>query len=289
MNYRHAYHAGNFADVLKHAVLGRILVHLRGKPAAFRVIDTHAGAGRYDLGGTEAGKTQEWRRGIERLWRAELAPPVRQLLAPYLDTVAALNPDGRLAVYPGSPALVQALLRPHDRLTACELEPQAASALAKNLRGDRRAKAVAIDGWIALNAYLPPPERRGLVLIDPPFEQPEEFSRMAQALAAAHRKWASGSYLLWYPIKDCAEIAAFGRRLGRLGTAKMLRIELIVAAPNDKSSLRGSGLIAVNPPWRLYDELTTLLPVLACILAQETNSKTAPKWTLDWLTVESAR
>jgi 23S rRNA (adenine2030-N6)-methyltransferase len=285
MNYRHAYHAGGFADVLKHAALCRVLVHLRDKPAAFRVIDPHAGAGRYDLGGPEAGKTQEWREGIERLLRAELEPPVRALLAPYLDAVVALNPDGRLAAYPGSPALAQALLRPQDRLTACELEPHAATALTSQLRGDPRTKAVLIDGWIALTAYLPPKERRGLVLIDPPFEQPGEFSRMVQGLAAAHRKWPSGAYLLWYPIKDTAEVAAFSRRLARLGIAKMLRVELVVAAPADDTGLRGSGLIAVNPPWTLHDELKTLLPALAQVLARGP----APRQTLDWLTGETAR
>jgi len=285
MNYRHAYHAGGFADVLKHAVLCRVLVHLCDKPAAFRVIDTHAGAGRYDLGGPEAGKTQEWREGIGRLLRAELEPPVRALLAPYLDAVVALNPGGRLAAYPGSPALAQALLRPQDRLTACELEPQAAAALTSHLRGDPRAKAVLIDGWTALTAYLPPKERRGLVLIDPPFEQPDEFSRMAQGLAAGHRKWPSGAFMLWYPIKDTAEVAAFTRRLARLGIAKMLRVELIVAAPADDTGLRGSGLIAVNPPWTLHDELKTLLPTLARVLARGPT----PRQTLDWLAGETAR
>ena len=139
------------------------------------------------------------------------------------------TPDGGFAVYPGSPALAQALLRPQDRLIACELEPQAAAALERHLRGDARAKAIAIDGWTALTAYVPPKERRGLVLIDPPFEQPGEFSRLAQGLAAAHRKWPTGIYLLWYPIKDAAEVAAFARRLARLGIAKMLRVELILA------------------------------------------------------------
>ena len=201
MNYRHAYHAGNFADVLKHAVLCRVLTHLRGKPGAFRVIDTHAGSGVYDLRSVEAGKTLEWRDGIGRLIGAELDAPVRALLAPYLDAVAALNPSGALAVYPGSPALVRALLRPQDRLIACELEPQAAAALSRELSGDARAKAIAIDGWTALTAYVPPKERRGLVLIDPPFEQREEFSRLVQGLAAAHRKWPTGHYLVWYPIR----------------------------------------------------------------------------------------
>ena len=170
MNYRHAFHAGNFADVHKHSVLARILVHLRRKPAAFRVIDTHAGAGRYDLLAAEPSRSGEWHGGIERIWEGRPQHGPGAFLAPYLAAVAALNPDGRLRVYPGSPLIVKYLLRPQDRLIACELEPRSAAALAAALRGDARAKAVAIDGWTALGAYVPPKERRGLVLIDPPFE-----------------------------------------------------------------------------------------------------------------------
>jgi 23S rRNA (adenine2030-N6)-methyltransferase len=282
MNYRHAYHAGNFADVMKHAVLARVLTHLRDKPAAFRVIDTHAGAGCYDLAGVEAGKTLEWRDGIGRLMDAKLDEGVRALLAPYLDAVAALNPAGTLTVYPGSPALTQSLLRPQDRLIACELEPQAAAALSRQLRGDARAKAIAIDGWTALTAYVPPKERRGLVLVDPPFEQPQELSRLAQGLAAAHRKWPTGCYLLWYPIKDAAEITSFVRKLSRLGIGKMLRIELFPEIPTDDKGLRGSGLIAVNPPWRLHEELEMLLPALGGILSRAAACRT----TLSWLVRE---
>ena len=284
MNYRHAYHAGNFADVVKHALLCRVLVHLREKPAAFRIIDTHAGAGRYDLAGLEAGKTQEWRDGIDRLRRAELAAPIRALLAPYLDAVAAFNPSGGLKTYPGSPLLAKALLRRQDRLIACELEPQAAAALQNELAGDARAKAIAIDGWTALTAYVPPVERRGVVLIDPPFEQPGEFPRLVQGLAAAHRKWPTGVYLLWYPIKDQAEVAAFARSLSRLGIAKMLRVELMLPTAVPDTGLRGSGLIAVNPPWTLHDELKVLLPALAAVMSRGP----AGAVTLDWLTGESA-
>jgi 23S rRNA (adenine2030-N6)-methyltransferase len=283
MNYRHAYHAGNFADVVKHAVLCRVLVHLREKPAPFRMIDTHAGAGRYDLAGPEAGKTQEWRDGIDRLRHAELAAPVRALLAPYLDAVAALNPDGGLAAYPGSPVLAKTLLRWQDRLIACELEPDAAASLERELAADARTKAIAIDGWTALTAYVPPVERRGVVLIDPPFEQPGEFTRLAQSLAAAHRKWPTGTYLLWYPIKDTAEVAAFARGLARLGIAKMLRVELILPTAGPDTGLRGTGLIAVNPPWTLHDELKTLLPVLAEVMSRGSPGVV----TLDWLARES--
>jgi 23S rRNA (adenine2030-N6)-methyltransferase len=283
MNYRHAFHAGGFADVVKHAVLCRALVHLRDKPAPFRVIDTHAGAGVYDLAGPEATRTAEWRDGIGRLVAATLPPPAAGLITDYLAAIAARNPAGKLATYPGSPALARALMRRQDRLIACELEPRAQAALAAELRGDPRAKAIALDGWTALSAYVPPKERRGLVLVDPPFEAPDDFSRLTQGLAAAHRKWATGIYLLWYPVKDLTEVAAFTRRLARSGIAKILRAELIVSSATDDPRLRGTGLIAINPPWRLRDELKVLLPVLAGVLARDSK----PRVTLDWLSGET--
>jgi 23S rRNA (adenine2030-N6)-methyltransferase len=271
MNYRHAFHAGNFADVVKHAVLARLLVHLCGKPAAYRVIDTHAGAGLYDLAGPEAARSTEWRNGIERLRSARLDAALHNLLAPYLDAVAAHNPGGRLTAYPGSPALVRAFLRAQDRLVACELEPNAAAALKHNFAKDRCVKVVAIDGWTALNAYVPPKERRGLVLIDPPFEDSADFARLTHGLEAAHRKWANGTYLLWYPIKARDEPDALARRLRRSGIAKILRAEISVSgvggAKPDESRLTGCGLIIVNPPWTLEPELQILLPALAAALA----------------------
>jgi 23S rRNA (adenine2030-N6)-methyltransferase len=323
MNYRHAFHAGNFADVVKHAVLVRILLHLRAKPAAFRVIDTHAGAGLYDLTGPEALRSLEWRDGIGRLLgafsgkslprtpsgvdsgfpqkmrptqeaTAPIAERARVLLAPYLDAVAARNRGGRLTVYPGSPALVQAFLRGQDRLVACELEPNAAAALAHNLHGDRRSKAVAIDGWTALNAYVPPRERRGLVLIDPPFEDPGDLPRLAQALEAAHRKWPGGTYLLWHPIKERAASDALAKRLRRSGMSKILRAELSVPVhrsrvdpgsaldPSDANRLGACALIVVNPPWTLAGELAVLLPELAAILS----GAGVGAHRVDWLTGE---
>jgi 23S rRNA (adenine2030-N6)-methyltransferase len=266
MNYRHAFHAGGFADVVKHAVLLRILVHLRAKPAAFRVIETHAGAGLYDLAGEEAGRSGEWHDGIGRLVTAEIGTQARALLAPYLDAVAACNGGGRLTAYPGSPALVRALLRPQDRLIACELEPKAAAALAHNLRGDPRCKAIAIDGWTALSAFVPPKERRGLVVIDPPFEDADDFQRLAHGLVSAHRKWPGGTYLLWYPIKERSAPDAMARRLRRSGVGKVLRAELRVAEPAESGPLGACGLIIVNPPWTLPGELEILLPELAGVL-----------------------
>jgi 23S rRNA (adenine2030-N6)-methyltransferase len=281
MNYRHEFHAGNFADVVKHATLARIITHLRAKPAPFRVIDTHAGAGLYDLTGPEAGRTGEWREGIARLLKAPLPAEVRALLAPYLDAVTALNPGGGLKVYPGSPLLVRAWLRPRDRLIACELEPRAAGALTKNLASSTRAKVLAIDGWTALSAYVPPKERRGLVLIDPPYEAPDEFERLPAAFAQAQRKWPGGIYLLWYPIKDRTGPDALAKHLKALGVGKILRAELTLARVPAADRLVGAGLIVVNPPWTLEGELSLLLPALAgCLSPGEGDFR------LDWLARE---
>lgn len=269
MNYQHAFHAGNFADVHKHAVLARILMHLRQKPAAFRVIDSHAGAGRYDLCTAEANRSGEWRDGIERLWNGIGREPeaCRQLLAPYLEAVVACNCAGSLRTYPGSPLIAQRLLRSQDRLIACELEPKSFAILAATLRGDRRAKALAIDGWTAIGAYLPPKERRGLVLIDPPFEDRADFIRLAEALAVAHRKWSTGTFILWYPIKTGGGPDALSRRLRRLGVGKMLRCELVVGPLREDAGLAGSGLILVNPPFTLEHDLRRLMPALSRILS----------------------
>jgi len=284
VNYAHAFHAGNFADVFKHAVLCRILHYLRGKPAAFRVIDTHAGAGLYDLAGPEPARSGEWRDGIERLMQAELPAPAADLLSPYLEVIGALNERGRLGIYPGSPAIVRAWLRPQDRLIACEIEPQAAAALVRNLRGDPRIKTLPIDGWTALSAYVPPKERRGLVLVDPPFEQESDFRRLAHGLEAAYRKWATGLYMLWYPIKTRGEPDALAKRLRRLALPKTLRAELTVKPLGDPSRLNGCGLILVNPPWTLPGELEILLPALAQALGQHAKGG----FRLDWLTGAAA-
>ncbi len=263
MNYRHAFHAGNFADVLKHAVLTRILVHLRSKPAPFRVLDIHAGAGHYDLTGKEAQRSGEWRDGIARLAGASIAAPARALLAPYLDAVAACNPEGRLTTI------------------ACELEPSAAAALARHVAGDRCSKALTIDGWTALNAYVPPKERRGLVLVDPAYEDAGDFARLPATLAAAYRKWASGTYLVWYPIKDRTAPDALARRLRNSAIPKILRAELSITA-REPGRLAACGLIAINPPWTLAAELAILLPELAAVLSAPAGGA----HRLDWLARE---
>ena len=273
MNYRHAFHAGNFADVIKHIVLVRILTYLQDKPAAFRVIDTHAGAGRYDLTGEEAQRSGEWLTGIARVMQARFSEAASPLVASYLDIVRAFNPQRELRAYPGSPLIVRALLRLQDRLTACELEPKARKQLIEALRRDTQARVVDLDGWMALPAFVPPNERRGLVLIDPPYEDKDEFARMASGFAEAFTKWPTGSYLLWYPAKSrratdelarhVAEVAAGGPSPG-----KCLRLEFSAAPQAADGALVSAGLLLVNPPWRLASELKTILPELEKPLGQ---------------------
>lgn len=282
MNYQHEFHAGNFADVFKHAVLCRILHYLRSKPAAFRVIDTHAGAGLYDLTSEKAKRGGEWQSGIGKLMEAQLPQPVADLLSPYLEVVRALNERDRLRVYPGSPALARAWLRPQDRLVACELEGKAAAALGRNLSGDIRIKTLTLDGWTALNAYVPPKERRGVVLVDPPFEADSDFTLLVRGLEAAHRKWATGIYALWYPIKGRREPDMLAKRLRRLALAKTLRAEILVASLTDLTRLNGAGMIVVNPPWTLETELSALLPALTGILGREGKGG----YRVDWLAGE---
>ena len=203
MNYRHAFHAGNFADVFKHAILTRILVYLTRKDTPLRYLDTHAGVGRYDLRALKAEKTGEWRDGIGRLNGATFAPDVAALLEPWLKVVGPQDADGHpVQSYPGSPALAQALLRPQDRMTLCELHPEDMRSLVRRMGRDGRLRIVEIDGYLALNAYVPPPERRGLVLVDPPFESPDEFAHMVRVFADAYSKWPTGTYAFWYPLKD---------------------------------------------------------------------------------------
>jgi 23S rRNA (adenine2030-N6)-methyltransferase len=282
MNYRHAFHAGNFADVHKHSVLVRVLLHLRLKPGPFRIIDTHAGSGRYDLAGPEPTRSGEWHQGIERVWHGLESRAAHDLIRPYLDVVAAFNPDGLLRTYPGSPLIAKSLLRVQDRLIACELEPGSAAALATCLRGDRRCKALTIDGWTAAAAYVPPHERRGLVLIDPPFEEGADFERLVNVLSVTHRKWSTGTYLLWYPIKDRQAPDALARRLQKLSLPDILRSELMLEPPRAEGRLAGSGLIVINPPFTLERDLRALMPALCPVLSPEATART------DWLAPERA-
>jgi len=269
MNYRHIYHAGNFADVLKHAVLARLVRYMQNKDKAFRVLDTHAGIGLYDLSSEEAQKTGEWREGIGRVLEADLVPQVAELLEPYLTAIRELNPEGDLRLYPGSPKLARMLFRPQDRLSAMELHPDDFQRLHRLFEGDHHARITELDGWLALGAHLPPKEKRGIVLVDPPFEGEGEYERLVDGLAKAWRRFPGGTYCLWYPIKKDAPIKPFHEALQALEIPKMLCAELSVKSDRGFTGLTGSGLIIVNPPFTLKDELHALLPALKDMLAQD--------------------
>jgi 23S rRNA (adenine2030-N6)-methyltransferase len=284
MNYRHVYHAGNFADVVKHAVLARLVEYLKLKDKAFRVIDTHAGVGLYDLSSEEAQKTGEWRSGIARLLDARLAPEAATLLAPYLDAVKAVNPDGGLLRYPGSPLIVRGLLRKQDRLSAIELHPQDSAALKTLFADDYQVRVLELDGWLALGAHLPPKEKRGLLLVDPPFEKEGEFDRLAEGLKKAYRRWPGGIYALWYPAKDRRAVKAFREALAGSGIAKVMDIRFDIRPPAaGELRLDGTGMIVVNPPFTLEKELAAILPALHGVLGE---SKKAG-WQVEWLAGEN--
>jgi 23S rRNA (adenine2030-N6)-methyltransferase len=238
VNYRHAFHAGNFADCMKHALLVWLVRALARKPAGFCVLDTHAGAGRYDLAAGPATRTREAAHGILQLLQAD-----DPALADYLGLVRALG------LYPGSPALVRALLRPQDRLVCCELHPEDAADLRRRFAGDPQVAVHRRDAWEALGALLPPAARRGLVLVDPPFEQPDEFAALAGGLRRAHARFGAGVLAAWYPIKHRAAVRAFHARLRDGGMRDVVAAELLLREPLDPARLNGCGLAVVNPPW----------------------------------------
>jgi 23S rRNA (adenine2030-N6)-methyltransferase len=269
MNYRHAYHAGSHTEVFKHGVLVLLLQHLLSKSRPFTVLDTHAGAGLYDLTAEEAQKTGEALDGIARV--IDKAIPTAQA---YLELVHGLNPSG-LRCYPGSPAIVQAFLREEDRLAACELREDDAALLRKNFEDDRRIAVHRRDGYEALGALLPPTPRRGLVLIDPPFERPDEFAALADALNAGIRKWRSGIFLAWYPLKDRAGIRELRLRY-RPDNPPTLCCELL-QQPLDGVRLAGSGVIICNPPWKFEQTLTALCSELLAVFDARTGT-----YSLEW-------
>lgn len=266
MNYRHAYHAGNAADVLKHAVVALVIEHLKAKPAPFAVIDVHAGRGDYDLDGIEARKTEESLDGIAALFGKPAPHPA---FAPYLDAVAAVNPDGALRRYPGSPRLARLLMRPQDRLVCAELHPDEHLALRGAFAGDSQVAVHRQDAYAGLKAFLPPKEKRALALIDPPFEQPDEFERMADGLVQAYSRCPNAIYLLWRPIKERPAIWRYQEALAATGIPRILTVELTVHDEDTHLRLNGSGLEIVNPPWRLDESLSEALPLLRAALPHD--------------------
>lgn len=280
MNYRHAFHAGNHADVLKHLILSRLIALLSRKEAPFAYLDSHAGVGLYDLAGDQASRTGEWQDGIARLWQAEDLPD--QLLD-YLEVVRAMNPDGMLRHYPGSPELARLLTREQDRLQLNEKHPEDGRLLKENMAGDRRVAVHLGEGWHVPRALLPTREKRVLLLIDPPFEQADELERCVQALNEAIGRMRQAVVAIWYPIKELAQLRRFYRELEKSAAPKLLRVELYVHPTDQAQRLNGSGLVISNPPWGLEEELKQLLPWLSERLAQGQGG-----WRLDWLIEEKA-
>ncbi|MEZ5872597.1 MAG: 23S rRNA (adenine(2030)-N(6))-methyltransferase RlmJ [Nitratireductor sp.] len=282
MNYRHAFHAGNFADVFKHVVLTRIIEYLKRKEAAFRVIDTHAGRGNYDLSSVEAAKTGEWINGIGKIAAAGISGEAGALLAPYLHAV--LPEEGEPSSYPGSPLIARRLLRKQDRLSAFELHPVDHEVLAQLFAGDWQVRINLLDGWLVPGAHLPPKEKRGLVLIDPPFEIAGEFDRMVDALEKCERRWPGGIMMLWYPLKHESDVERFAADLRASAIRDLVRIELQVrdAANDSEPGLVGSGLVIKNPPFVLQHEMEVILPSLVDAMAQDKGAS----WRMERLTQE---
>ena len=279
MNYRHAFHAGNHADVLKHLVISRIIALLSRKEAPLAYLDSHAGVGLYDLQGDQATRTGEWLEGIGRLWDA---PDLPETTADYFGVLHDLNPDGALRYYPGSPELARQLTREQDRVLLNEKHPEDGQLLKDNMKGDRRVAVHLGEGWHVPRALLPVAEKRALLLIDPPFEKADELERCVTALDEAIGRMRQTVVAIWYPIKDERQLARFYRDLSKSAAPKLLRAELYVHTPDDATRLSGSGLVISNPPWGLEDELKQLLPWLADALGQSQSG-----WRLDWLIEEA--
>jgi 23S rRNA (adenine2030-N6)-methyltransferase len=273
--YRHLFHAGNFADVFKHALLARLLIALERKGTAFCYLDTHAGIGRYDLNHPWAQKNAEWREGIARVWDRKDAPAS---LKPYLDAVRAENRDGRLRYYPGSPRIARGLVRSIDRLVLTELNRGDFEALKQRFDGDRRVVVNHMDGYQALKAFLPPMERRGLVMVDSSFDRAGEFRRVTQALAAAHKRWATGVYAIWYPLMEPTVMRAFERDVVGTGIRDILRLELSVRPDNWSGGLRGCGMLVVSPPFGFDREARPLLEWLWGALSPTGEGGRSARW-----------
>jgi len=264
MNYRHSYHAGSFTDVFKHVILTALMTSLSRKETPFCYIDTHAGTGYYDLFSESAKKTREYESGIEKIIKQENPPP---LIKRYLDCVHKINnqlTDSKIAslrYYPGSPMIARYLARAHDRIIACELQPKEYEALHHAFMGDKQVAVHHMDGFLGLKAFLPPRERRGLVLIDPPYESPDEFTRIAHSMPVAIKRWNTGIYAIWYPVKDKAQVDRFYRTLKENVSLPIFSIEL-TTYPDLPNHLNGSGVAIINPPWQFDQSVNEILPWL---------------------------
>ena len=275
LSYRHLFHAGSFADVFKHVLLTRLLISLNEKDKPYFFLDTHAGIGRYDLSHPWAQKGREFESGIKKLLERDDIPAA---MKPYIDIVRAENPDGHLRYYPGSPLITRKLIRPIDRMALTELNKTDCAELMNVIAKDRRVNVQLMDGYQALKAHLPPKERRGLVLIDSSFDRSREFARLAEALADAHTRWATGTYAVWYPMMGAGVIRGFEKQIEAAGIRKVLQFELSIL-PEDASTMPGSGMIIINPPWKFDTEMRMLLRWVWSVL----NVKSAGGVKVNWL------
>jgi 23S rRNA (adenine2030-N6)-methyltransferase len=278
MNYRHAFHAGNHGDVLKHITLLRVLAYFKLKAQGFAVLDAHAGIGQYDLTGLEAFKTGEWQGGIAKLLAASRDPATAELIAPYIDVVRAMNMDGRLSHYPGSPELALRLLRPQDRLLLNELHPQDHTTLLARYAHHAGVKVSHVEATVAVKAAMPFPEKRGVVLIDPAFEVTDEAERVARMVREALKRMAQACLIVWYPVTSQRFADAFCAGLNFENAKSALRLELCVRDAVEGGGLAGSGVVVVNPPWTLHAEAVKFLPALATILGESRQGRSTIAW-----------
>lgn len=264
LSYRHSFHAGNYADVLKHIVLVEILQHFAKKQKAFEYIDTHAGAGLYHLASVQAEKLREYRNGIGRLSVADWPE-----LADYLSVIAAVNPDQGLTYYPGSPVIAQHFMRPQDRSWLYELHPQDAELLLQNMNKDRRVRVMHEDGLKGLLSLLPPVSRRGVVLVDPSYEIKSDYDAVVQTIVRAYAKFATGCYAIWYPVVERSRISRLETQFINSGIKNIQRFELGVTADSAQRGMTASGMIVINPPWQLMATMNSLLPKLVSTLSDD--------------------
>lgn len=283
MNYRHIYHAGNFADVVKHIILSRVILYMQRKDAAFRVLDTHAGIGLYDLSSEEAQKTGEWRTGIGLIMEAAAKVPkdVKPLIEPYLEVVRSFNSEEGIQQYPGSPLLTRKLLRNQDRMTALELHPDDFETLQTHFEGDYQARITHLDGWLGLKSHMPPKERRGVTLVDPPFEVFHEFFNLLKGMQDANSRFSSGTVLMWYPIKNRQACDEFRSELYKTKIPAILDLSLEIRPQKGRvNTFDGTGMAILNPPYALEKELKLIVPWLKNILEE---NKGSGQYRVNWI------
>ncbi|EKO3431542.1 23S rRNA (adenine(2030)-N(6))-methyltransferase RlmJ [Vibrio fluvialis] len=278
LSYRHSFHAGNHADVVKHIVQSLILSALQQKDKPFVYHDTHSGVGRYDLTHEWSEKTGEYKQGIARLWQQTEVP---EDIHSYLNAIKALNDDGELRYYPGSPRVARAHLRSHDRMVLTELHPSDYPLLEQEFHRDRQVAIFKEDGFARLKGSLPPKERRGLVLIDPPYELAKEYRDVVQAIAQSYKRWATGIYAIWYPVVNRCDIDDMIEGLQGLGIRKILQIELGVSPDTNERGMTASGMIVINPPWKLESQMQSILPFLKEAIAPATGH-----YKVEWIVPE---